>query len=97
MSATLEQVKEQVKTLTPEEQKQLCAFIDAQAASILQEATRDAQRRLAERLLAKGLIDHLPARYRPGYIPENDLNQRPPVQVIGRPVSDTLLEDREPR
>jgi len=97
MSAILEQVKEQVKTLTAEERRQLRLFMDAQITPNLQDATRDAQRRLAERLLAEGLIDHLPVRYRQGYLPENDADQRPPIQVIGRPISETLLEDREPR
>lgn len=60
------------------------------------ETTPEQQRRLAERLLAAGLLQHLPARYREDYNPEDGTDQHPPVTVQGRPVSETLLEDREP-
>lgn len=58
--------------------------------------TKEEQRRLAEALLADGLIERLPARYQQGYDPTNDVDRNPPISVIGRSVSETLLEDREP-
>ncbi len=75
MATTVEQMVQQIKRLTAEEQ----------------------QRKLAERLFAEGIIENLPARYREGYNPEEDADRHPPVAVKGRPVSETLLEDREPR
>lgn len=55
------------------------------------EDTKTKQRLLAERMLADGLIDHIPQRGA-----ESDYQRHPPIIVQGRPVSETLLEDREP-
>ena len=95
-NVTLDRAVEVVRALRPEEQSQLRAMMDSWRPLKPLEATPEQQRRLAEALLADGLIERLPARYQPNYDPENGTDQHSPVSVIGRPVSETLLEDREP-
>ncbi len=90
MSTIVEQMVQQIKTLTDEEQRQIRVLLNSTPDPATQ------QRRLAERLLAEGIIESLPARYCEGYQLENDGDRHDPVPVIGRPVSETLLEDREP-
>jgi len=94
---TLERAVEVVRALRPEEQQQLRRLMDSWQTPQPAEPTPDQQRQIAEHLLAKGLIVSLPARYREGYNPEEAADQHPPVVVQGKPVSETLLEDREPR
>jgi hypothetical protein len=96
MATIVEQMVQQIRTLTAEEQRQIRALLDAEAPQPAG-ATPEQQRGLAERLFAEGIIENLPARYREGYNPEEDADRHPPVVVQGRPVSETLLEDREPR
>ena len=95
-SVALERAVEVVRALEPEEQLQLRAMMDLWRMTPPAEAEQAQQRRLAERLLENGLLEHLPARYREGYTPEDDTDRHPPMVVKGRPVSETLLEDREP-
>ncbi len=100
-NVTLDRAAEIAKALRPEEQLQLRAMIDSwqteTPAEMLVETTLEQERRLAEHLLAEGIIENLPARHREGYNPEDDADRHPPIAVRGRPVSETLLEDREPR
>lgn len=84
--ATLERVVEEVKSLTPDEQQQLRSLLDAWLA----EPTDDVEAKeqlLTQRLLEKGIISKLPTG-------ERSQQQFKPVKVLGRPVSETLLEDR---
>lgn len=96
MATIVEQMVQQIKTLTDDEQRQIRALLGVQTPEATA-AAAEQQRRLAERLFAEGIIENLPARYREGYQPEDDADRHPPVMVKGRPVSETLLEDREPR
>lgn len=89
-NVTLNRAAEIVKALTPAEQTQLRAMIDSWQAEAPAEATPEQQRRLAERLLADGLLEHIP----PDAYMEAARDLHEPVRVIGRPVSETLLEDR---
>lgn len=84
--ATLERVVEEVKSLTPDEQQQLRSLLDAWLA----EPTDDVEAKeqlLTQRLLEKGIISKLPTG-------ERSQQQFKPIKVLGRPVSETLLEDR---
>ncbi len=100
-NVTLDRAAEIVKALTPQEQLQLRAMIDSwqveTPTETPAETTPEQQRRLAEHLFAEGMIENLPARYREGYDPEDGADRHPPIVVRGRPVSETLLEDRGPR
>lgn len=88
---SLERAVEVVRALGPEEQAQLRAMMDSWRTLMPSGATPEQQRRLAERLLADGIIACIPEGYPEGYV------EPPPIVVRGRPVSETLLEDREPR
>lgn len=93
MAATVEQLARQIRTLTDEEQTQLRAMLGADA---LLETPSDTERATLKHLLAQGIIARIPDRYREGYRPDPQAENFTPVPVIGRPVSETLLEDREP-
>ena len=95
-NVTLERAVEVARALKPEEQRQLRALIDSWQKEMPAETTPEQGQRLAEHLLAQGAIERVPARYREGYNPEQDADQHPAISVQGRPVSETLLEDREP-
>lgn len=94
MATTMEQIVRQIKTLTAEEQAQLRVLLGADALS---ETPSDTERATLEHLLAKGIIARIPDRYQEGYRPDPQEKIFTPVAVIGRPVSETLLEDRGPR
>lgn len=95
-NVTLERAVEVVRALRPEQQQQLRRLMDTWQPMPV-ETTPEQERQIAEHLLAKGLIVSLPARYREGYNLEEAADQHPPIVVQGLPVSETLLEDREPR
>ena len=90
MATIVEQMVQQIKTLTDEEQREIRALLDAGDPKPAG-ATPEQQRRLAKRLLADGLLEHIP---QDAYT-EAARDRHEPVPVIGRPVSETLLEDRE--
>ena len=95
MATTVEQMARQIKTLTDEEQAQLRALLEGLPSPV--KTTPEAERATLEYLLAKGVIARIPNRYREGYLPDARADDFTPVPVIGRPVSETLLEDRGPR
>ena len=84
MVANVQEMAEQIKTLTSEEQQHLRALLDTQLAP----TPAEQQRRLAEHLLAAGVIDHIPEGYPDGYV------EPPPITVRGEPVSETILRER---
>ena len=90
-NVTLERAVEVVRALRPEEQSELRAMMDSWRPLKPLEATPEQQRRLAEALLADGLLEHIP---HDAYT-DAARDRHEPVNVIGRPVSETLLEDRE--
>ena len=87
---TLERAVEVVRALTPAEQRQLRQLMDSWQPSQPGETLAE-QQRLAEALLAKGLLTHIP---QDAYT-EAARDRHEPIQVAGRPVSETLLEDGE--
>lgn len=90
MAATVEQMVKDFGTLTDEDQQHFRALLDGGGAKT-SAATPQQHRRLAERLLADGLLEHVP----PDAQTEAARDRHEPVKVLGRPVSETLLEDRE--
>ena len=96
-NVTLERAVEVVRALRPEEQQQLRRLMDSWQTPQAAEATPEQERQIAEHLFAKGLIVYIPERYHQGYVAENQSEAFTPIKVIGRPVSETLLEDRGPK
>jgi hypothetical protein len=86
-SANLEKVIEEVKALTPGEMRQVRELIDS---LLEQPAAASPEELLAQRLLAAGIISELPKRLPP---PEH-LKDFKPVEVKGKPVSETIIEER---
>ena len=78
--AELQQLIEQIKTLTPEEQRELRRTIDALTVE-------DPEDELDRRLLESGLVSQLPSRTTPRSHPE-------PVRIEGKPLSQTIIEER---
>ena len=86
MSATLDKIKEEVKTLAPEELQQVRELVD----SLLDEQSGPplSEDQVEQQLAAKGIIS-LPSG------PPVGAAARPrPVQVTGKPVSETIIEER---
>jgi hypothetical protein len=84
---TLEQVLEQAKMLTPDEQRQLQKALDA----LLElPPPKTPQERLAQKLLEVGLLSRIP----PPITDFTPFENRKPVEVKGKPVSEILIEER---
>ena len=81
----LEQVLEQVKVLTPDEQRQLRAMLDKLIATDKAETTEEFEQRLAQ----LGVISVPP--------PITDFTpyeNRKLIEVKGKPLSETIIEER---
>ena len=87
-STTLDRAVEVVRALTPGEQQQLRGLMDTWQTPQPVETSAEQQQRLAERLLAKGLLTHIPEGYPDGYV------EPPPITVSGEPVSETIIRER---
>lgn len=83
---TLERIIEEVKQLSDEEQRQLRRMLDSWHP-VPPEVTAEQKALLLQRLLEDGVISALPTGDH--LRPEPDA-----IHVQGRPVSETLLEDR---
>lgn len=78
---------EEVKTLTLDEQRSLRDFVDGLLASSAPQVTED---EFEQRLLDKGIISRIPA-------PITDLTpyrNRKLIEVKGKPLSETIIEER---
>lgn len=84
-SANLEKVIEEIKALTPDEQRKVKELID----SLVGEQSVSPEDLLAQRLLEAGVISHIPPRI----ADESDRTFKP-VEVKGKPVSETIIEER---
>ena len=89
---TLERAVEVVRALTPAEHGQLRQLMDSWQP--LAETSREQERRLAEHLLAKGMITHIPERHQEGYVAEDEGARHPPVVLDGEPLSETIIRER---
>lgn len=88
MTATnLDQVLDQVKSLSPDEQRQLRDMLNTLLAKSEAQMTDE---EFELRLLEKGIISRIPPRVRDEAFYQN----RKPVEVEGKPVSEIILEER---
>lgn len=87
-----DQVMDLARALDPEDQKRLRALLDvwlkrSYPSSRGLPLTED---EIAEEMLAEGTLDHVP--------PPMDLRiprpERPPIHVQGKPLSETIIEER---
>ena len=99
-SANLEKVIEEVKALTLDEQRKVKDLIDSllraldeEAVSItqtIQHAVLSPEELFEQKLLEAGLISEIPKR---SPTPEHFRDFKP-VEVKGKPVSETIIEER---
>jgi hypothetical protein len=90
-SASLERVIEELKALTPAEQQKVRELIDSMLElSTETSATLSPEDLLDQRLLEDGVISEIPKR-----LPDPErLRDFKPVEVKGKPVSETIIEER---
>ena len=86
-TANLDRVIEEVKALTPDEQKQLREMLDVLMVKSAPPMTEDEFER---RLLEKGIISKIPSRS----ANPASYRSRKPVEVEGKPVSEIIIEER---
>lgn len=87
MSMNLDRLLQEVKSLTPDEQRCLRDMVDELLAITAPQMTGD---EFEEHLLRKGIISRIPPRIRDAGFYAN----RRPVEVKGKPVSETIIEER---
>lgn len=88
-SANLEKVIEEVKALTADEQRQVKKILD----ELLNESntvSMSPEDLLQQRLLEAGLITEI----RPGITDFSPYQEWEPVEVKGKPLSETIIEER---
>ena len=84
---TLEQILAEAKTLTPNEQQQLC---DALHAWLSQRRVSLTEAEFEQYLKNQGLLSEIPEA-----MPDvSAYTQRKPVRVSGKPLSETIIEER---
>ena len=90
-STNLEKVIEEVKALTQEEQLQVRALIDSLLENPVETQERLSPEDLLERrLLERGVISDIPKR---NFDPDT-YKEFEPIEVKGKPVSETIIEER---
>jgi len=88
MSASLEKVLNEVKTLTPDEIRQLRDELDALLTT---QRPRMSEEEFERHLLAKGMI----SRVLPPVTDLAPYRERQPIEVLdGKPISETIIEER---
>lgn len=90
-SASLEKVIEEVKALTPAEQQEVRELIDSILDNPIEpQEPLSLEDLLERRLLERGAISEIPKRnFDPATYKEFE-----PVEVKGKPVSETIIEER---
>lgn len=86
-SSNLDRIRDEVKTLTPDEQRSLRDMVDELLATTAPRMTED---EFEQHLLKKGIISRIPPRIRDA----NFYANRKPIEVRGKPVSETIIEER---
>jgi hypothetical protein len=86
-TANLDRVFEEVKRLTPDEQRSLRDLIDHLLATSTPPMTEE---EFEQRLLEKGIISSIPPRIRDAEFYAN----RKLIEVKGKPLSETIIEER---
>ncbi len=85
MTATLQKIVEEAKTLSLAEQRELRAQLELFLPLAPSASTEGEYRR---RLLVSGLLSRVPPA---SPVPRPE---RPPIRVKGKPISETILEER---
>jgi hypothetical protein len=91
-STSLEKVIEGVKALTPGERRQVRELIDSlpENPAETQEELLSPEDLLERRLLDRGVISEIPKR---NFDPDT-YKEFEPIEVKGKPVSETIIEER---
>ena len=84
-SVSLDKVMEEVRALTPDEQRQVREMID----ELLKGSAASLEDLLDRDMLEAGLIRRIPLRSADSNYPEFK-----PIKVQGKPVSETIIEER---
>jgi hypothetical protein len=85
--SNLDRIVEEVRALTPDEQRTLREMLDKLLAA---DAPRMTEEEIEQRLLAKGIISRIPPRIRDADFYAN----RKPIEVKGKPLSEIIIEER---
>jgi len=86
-NVTLDKVWEEVKALSPDEQRQLREQLDGLLGS---PPAQSAEEELQRRLLEAGLLSEI----KPRGMDAESYRRYTPVEVKGKPVSETIIEER---
>lgn len=86
-TSNLDRICEEVKALTPDEQRSLRDMVDE---LLKKSAPRMTEEEFEQRLLKKGVISRIPPRIRDASFEAN----RKLIEVAGKPVSETIIEER---
>ena len=90
-SANLEKVIEEVKTLPPDDLRKVKTLIDSLLQAPSAEMSPESQ--LDQLLLQAGVISEIP----PPITDFTPYENRRPIEVKGKPISETIIEDRGER
>jgi len=86
-TTSFDRLFEEVKALTPEEQKSLRDLVDELLTTSAHQMNLD---EVEQHMLEKGIISRIPPRIRDASFYAN----RKPVEVEGKPVSEIIIEER---
>ena len=86
-TSNLDRLFEEVKTLTPDEQRRLRDVVDE---LLVKSAPQMTEEEFEQRLLRKGVISRIPPRIRDASFYAN----RKLIEVEGKPLSETIIEER---
>ena len=89
ISANVGRLLEQVKTLSPEEREQLRLLMGQQPMATNELLKED---QLQQLLLERGVISRIPPKPTPEDIAR--FNAWKPIPIQGKPISQTIIEDR---
>src|SRR5436853_7426994 len=86
-TSNLDQVIEEVKALSPDDQRKLREWLDRLLAPPTPQMTEE---EFEQHLLAKGVISEIPPRIIDPIFEQN----RKPIEIEGKPVSEIIIEER---
>ena len=86
-TSNLDRVIEEVKALTPDEQRRLREWLDRLLAPPAPQMT---EAEFEQWLFERGIIGHIPSRVIDPVFEAN----RKPVEIEGKPVSEIIIEER---
>jgi hypothetical protein len=87
-TANLDQIIEAVKALNPEEQRQLHNMLEEMLKESKPQMTEE---EFEQRLLQRGVISRIP----PPIADSTSLQNRKLMEVKGKPLSETVIEERQ--